>query len=150
MSLRRRLIVFGYPALELITLALIGSWVGLAWVLLGLLVGALIGLVIMQTAGRNAFATMRAATQAGAMPDGAVRRHGMVFIAGALIAIPGVWCKVAGLALLTPGGQRLVARRYGSRLSRGMGGAVVVEGVVITQDDMRKGPAAAEPFREIE
>ena len=150
MSLRRRLLVFGYPALELLTLFAVASWIGIGWLLLGLLLGGLIGLAIMQTAGRNAFASMRAAARSGAMPDEEVHRHGMVFIAGVLIAIPGIWCKVAGLALLVPGAQRLVARRYGARLARRADGGVVVDGVVIAGDDMREGPATAGPSREIE
>lgn len=150
MTFRRRLLVFGYPALELLTLAAIASWVGIGWLLLGLALGALIGLLIMQTAGRNAFAAMRAAARSGAMPDGVVRRHGMVFLAGALIAIPGVWCKAAGLALLLPPVQDLVATRYSGRLGSRMTGTVVVEGVVISEDDMRRGPASAGPPREIE
>lgn len=150
MSLRRRLVVFGYPVLELLTLAAIASWIGIGWLLLGLMLGGLIGLVIMQTAGRNAFAVMQDAARSGSLPDGAVRRHGMVFVAGALIAVPGIWCKVAGVALLVPGVQTLVARRYAGRLGARFNGGVVVEGVVIQPDTMRKGPADAGPLREIE
>lgn len=149
-SLRRRLLVFGYPALELLTLAAVASWIGVGWLLLGLAFGVLIGLAIMQTAGRNAFSVMQQAARSGAMPDGSVRRHGMVFLAGALIAIPGIWCKIAGLALLIPGVQSIVARRYAGRLDTRMRGSVVVEGVVINPDGTRKGPADAGPPREIE
>ncbi len=150
MSLRRRLIVFGYPALELLTLAAVATWIGVGWLLLGLALGVLIGLAIMQTAGRNAFAVMQQAARSGAMPDGSVRRHGMVFLTGALIAIPGIWCKIAGVALLIPGVQAVFARRYAGRLGARMNGGVVVEGVVIQPDTMRKGPADAGPLREIE
>ena len=78
MSLRRRLLVFGYPALELLTLFAVASLVGLGWLLLGLALGVLIGLAIMQTAGRNAFAAMQAASRSGAVPEASVRRHGSI------------------------------------------------------------------------
>lgn len=148
MSLRRRLLVFGYPALELLTLFAVASLVGLGWLLLGLALGVLIGLAIMQTAGRNAFSAMQAASRSGAVPEGSVRRHGMTFLAGALFAIPGIWCKLAALALIIPGVQAAVARR--TRGLANMGGGVVVEGVVIEPDGMRKGPASAGPPRQIE
>lgn len=148
MSLRRRLLVFGYPALELLTLFAVASLVGLGWLLLGLALGVLIGLAIMQTAGRNAFSTMQAASRSGAVPEGSVRRHGMTFLAGALFAIPGIWCKLAALALFIPGVQAAVARR--TRGLANMRGGVVVEGVVIEPDGMRKGPASAGPPRQIE
>lgn len=148
MSLRRRLLVFGYPALELLTLFAVASLVGLGWLLLGLALGVLIGLAIMQTAGRNAFSAMQAASRSGAVPEGSVRRHGMTFLAGALFAIPGIWCKLAALALFIPGVQAAVARR--TRGLANMRGGVVVEGVVIEPDGMRKGPASAGPPRQIE
>ena len=158
MSLRRRLVVFGYPALELVTLLLVAQWIGLGRLLLVLLLGVLIGLAIMQSAGRNAFAIMRAAATSGASPEGSVRRHGMRFAAGALMAIPGIWCKLAGLVLVLPPMQPVVARRLSDWLGartrmRGTGGdvveGVVVEGVVVEQTDRRLGPTEAGPSRQI-
>ena len=153
MNLRRRLIVFGYPALELITILLLAGWIGIGWVLVILALGVVIGFAIMQTAGRNAFAVMREAAQSGAAPDGAVRRHGMFFASGALIAIPGIWCKAAGIVLMLPPVQTAVARRYAGRLRSRMGGAVVVEGVVVSETPVSEtptGPASAGPVGEIE
>lgn len=150
MSFRRRLLVFGYPALELITLGALITWIGLGWVLLILFAGVIIGFALMRIAGRNAFALMREASQTGSLPDGTAGFHALAFAGGALIAIPGIWCKLVGLLLQLPPVQALVAGRFAGRFTvftPGMRGDVVQGTVVYSEND--EGPTEAGPSRQI-
>ena len=71
----------------------------------------------MSRAGRSAFSSMREASRAGRLPDGSAGTHALAFLAGALIAVPGLWTDLAGALLLLPPVQRRVARRYGPRVT---------------------------------
>jgi UPF0716 family protein affecting phage T7 exclusion len=127
-SLRARLIVFGYPLLEIATAYLVALAIGWGWMLLLLLVAVPIGFAVMRNAADSA--------------------NPLTFVGGALIAVPGFWTDLAGLALLVPPIQRLVRARAGSwvdsRVSTvrmpgvrytGTYSGEVIEGTVIKRDD---------------
>lgn len=116
MPFRARLIVFGYPALEIVTLWWLSTLIGWLDVVGVLVVSALVGGLIMRTAGRSAFATMRQAGLDGRVPTGAAGRHAMQFLAGLLIAIPGVWTDLVGLLLLLPPVRALLLPRFLPRI----------------------------------
>lgn len=149
MPLRTRLLVYGYPALELLTAWIVASYIGW-WNVLGLfLIGAVVGIIIMGSAGRAAFATMQQAARSGALPDGSTGGHGLTFLGGALVAIPGFWTDLVGLALCLPPVQRLLRPRFARwfGVTRLRGGADVIQGTVIYDagnDEAAgpKGPAA--------
>lgn len=150
MSFRRRLVVFGYPALELITLGALVTWIGLGWVLVILALGVLVGLVVMRIAGRQAFAVMREASQTGTLPDGRAGMHALAFAGGFLIAIPGIWSKVIGLLMQLPPVQATIGSRFAGRFTvfgTGMHGDIVQGTVVTVHND--EGPAEAGPSRAI-
>lgn len=119
MRLRTRLLVFGYPLLEVATAYLVAVWIGWGWMLLLLLAGIPAGFAVMRNAGDAAMRDVRAAQAAGdqaaGMPvAGAPRdpgRHAMAFVAGLLIAVPGFWTDLVGLLLLLPPTRRLFSRR---------------------------------------
>lgn len=150
MSFKRRLVVFGYPLLEIITIVGVAQFIGWGWTILVLIAGIPIGFAIMSRAGRSAFSSMRDASRAGRLPDGTAGTHALAFLAGALIAIPGLWTDLAGALLLVPAVQRRVSRRYGPRVTAftttagGMrppsfGTSDVIQGTVINVDDTRPG-----------
>ena len=150
MSFKRRLVVFGYPLLEIITIVGVAQFIGWGWTILVLIAGIPIGFAIMSRAGRSAFSSMREASRAGRLPDGTAGTHALAFLAGALIAIPGLWTDLAGALLLVPAVQRRVSRRYGPRVTAfttsagGMrppsfGTSDVIRGTVINVEDTRPG-----------
>lgn len=150
MSFKRRLVVFGYPLLEILTIVGVAQLIGWGWTLLILIAGIPIGFAVMSRAGRSAFSSMREASRAGRLPDGTAGAHALAFLAGALIAIPGLWTDLAGGLLLVPAVQRRVSRRYGPRVTAftstagGMrppsfGTSDVIRGTVINVEDVRPG-----------
>jgi UPF0716 protein FxsA len=171
MSFKRRLAFFGYPLLEILTIVGLAQLIGWGWTLLILVAGIPIGFAVMSRAGRSAFSSMREASRAGRLPDGTAGTHALGFLAGALIAVPGLWTDLAGALLLVPAMQRWVSRRYGPRVTAftssagGMrppsfGTSDVIKGTVINVEDMRPGsdtdprntdgPAGAGPSGAVE
>ena len=109
MTFRGRLLVFGYPLLEIVTAYLVAQWIGWGWMLLLLLIGFPIGFAIMRNAGDAAMADLERATRTGVEVDSG--RHALGFLAGLLVFVPGFWTDLAGLLLLLPPVQRLVRGR---------------------------------------
>ena len=95
-TFRSRLLLFGYPLLEVLTAYAVGVWIGWGWMLLLLLVGIPIGFAIMRNAGDAAMVDLQRAAQSGQEPDAG--RHGLAFLGGLLIMIPGFWTDLAGAA----------------------------------------------------
>jgi UPF0716 protein FxsA len=147
MSFRTRLLVFGYPLIEIATAYLVALWIGWGWMLLLLLIGFPVGFAIMRNAGDAAF---RDAVQQPT-PTAPSGRHAVTFLAGLLILIPGFWTDVLGLLLLLPPVQALVRRRGSAWIDarttmvRMPGvrypGGDVIQGTVIHRDE----PGSDEP-----
>ena len=94
MTFRTRLLVFGYPLLEIATAYLVAVAIGWGWMLLLLLIGFPIGFAVMRNAAASA--------------------NPLTFLAGVLIAVPGFWTDAAGLFMLLPFAQRAIRSRAGS------------------------------------
>jgi len=110
MSLRGRALLYGYPALELMTLWLLMQWIGWGWAVLVFLGGIPFGLALMGSAGRAAVEEQRIAWASG-MPPTQMLSHAARFACGLLLAIPGVWTDLAALAVLVPAAQRFLLRQ---------------------------------------
>lgn len=115
MTFRSRLLLFGYPLLEVLTAYAVGVWIGWGWMLLLLLIGIPIGFAIMRNAGDAAMVDLQRAAQSGQEPDAG--RHGLAFLGGLLIMIPGFWTDLVGLLLVLPPTQRLLRARSRTWLS---------------------------------
>ena len=141
MPLRWRLVVFGWPALEIATAWWVATRIGWGNLIGLVFLSAVLGVVVMRAAGRAAFGELRQAQVQGVMPQGAAARHVGTFLAGALIAIPGMWSTALGLvvllppvrAILMPVAASWVAARASVRMGRGQG--TVIRGTVIRPED---------------
>jgi UPF0716 family protein affecting phage T7 exclusion len=87
---RVKLIVLGYPIVELIALWLVAQMIGWGSAIILLLLGIPVGFLIMGKASRQ---------------------RPVWFLAGLLVAIPGFVTDVFGLVLLLPPIQRMLERR---------------------------------------
>lgn len=142
MTFRSRLLLFGYPLLEVLTAYAVGVWIGWGWMLLLLLIGIPIGFAIMRNAGDAAMVDLQRAAQSGQEPDAG--RHGLAFLGGLLIMIPGFWTDLVGLLLVLPPTQRLLRSRSRNWLSSRVAtvrmpgvhypGGDVIQGTVIRDD----------------
>jgi UPF0716 protein FxsA len=115
MTFRSRLLLFGYPLLEVLTAYLVGLWLGWGWMLLLLLAGIPIGFAIMRNAADGAMVDMQRAAETGQEPDAG--KHGLAFVGGLLFMIPGFWTDLLGLLLVLPPTQRLFRARTRTWLS---------------------------------
>lgn len=148
MRWRTRLIVLGYPLVELVTLYLVAQWIGWGWALLLLIAGIPAGIAIMRNAGSSAMADLQRSATAGEPFDQA--RHAFALLGGLLIAVPGFWTDLIGILVLLPFTQRWLRPRASAwataRMSvlrmpgiydpRGYPGDVI-QGTVIV-DDLRE------------
>jgi UPF0716 protein FxsA len=114
--MRWRLLLFGYPLLELIAAWAVAQFLGWGWTLLLLIAGIPIGVYVMRRAGSAAFTSVRQAANSGGLPPGEAGSHSLTFIAGLLIAIPGFCTDLLGLALLIPPIKERLRRRIAQRI----------------------------------
>lgn len=141
MPLRWRLVVFGWPALEIATAWWVATKIGWGNLIGIVILSAVLGVIVIRAAGRAAFGELRQAQAQGVMPQGNAGRHAGTFIAGVLIAIPGLWTTLVGLvfllppirAILMPIAASWVAARATVRMSRGQ--TTIIQGTVIRPED---------------
>ena len=153
MTFRSRLLLFGYPLLEVATAYAVGLWLGWGWMLLLLIAGIPVGFAIMRNAGDAAMVDLQRAAQTGEEPDAG--RHGLAFLGGLLIMIPGFWTDLVGLLLVLPPTQRLLRARSRTWLSSRVmtvrmpgvhyPGGDVIQGQVIRSDDDKADPPTHRP-----
>ncbi len=130
---------FLYVFIEAFVTAAVASFIGWLAVFVLFVAGLIGGLLIMQAAGTSAAASLRDSSRTGQLPAGDVGDSALLFLGGALIAIPGFVTDVAGLLLTIPFVRRFTRARTGAAFSRAMrrrGMSVVttnVDGVNVTR-----------------
>lgn len=138
MSFRARLALFGYPALELLTMYVLAQYIGWGWTLIAVLAGLPIGIIVMRWAAR--------------------RGDAIAFFGGILFAIPGLWSDLAGLLMLLPWTQRPLRERSetwirarvvtmnfpGAEFPRDGFHGDVVQGTVISSEEDEGPPTSGE------
>lgn len=150
MPLRWRLVVFGWPALEIATAWWVATIIGWGNLVGVVILSVVVGVVVIRAAGRAAFAELRKAQLAGVMPQGSARAHVGLFLAGLLIAIPGLWSTAIGLillfppvrAILMPVAESWIVSRAGIRSQR-----TIIQGTIIREQTP---PQDGEPPRQVE
>lgn len=154
--LTRRLLVFGYPLIEILLLWLVASIVGWLAAILLLIAGLPAGAALM----RNAAAKYLSAREVSESERASVIRSSTgMFLSGLLIMIPGFLTDIIGILLLIPPIQRLALSRVGAwtqaRMVRVPGfttyayGQEVIQGVVIEEFDHEKGEEPPDSSPEI-
>lgn len=134
--MRSRLLIFGYPLLEVVTAYLVALWIGWGWMLLLLVLGFPLGFAIMRGAANGAMVDAQRSARTGEQIDPA--RHGLTFAGGLLVFMPGFWTDLLGLLLVLPPTQRLLRRR-GSTWIESRVTAVRLPGVTYPQGDVIQG-----------
>lgn len=154
-----RVAVIGLPIAEIVLLIWVASVVGWGWTFLILFAGFIAGLALMRLAGAGAYravavpwrrtrpyveideATGTARTvhppESASAPTAedvaqastGLRESGLLFVAGCLLAIPGLLSDLAGLVLALPQVRRQLASRMAARPS-----GVVVQGETVVVD----------------
>jgi UPF0716 protein FxsA len=90
------------PLIEIATFIRVGELIGLWPTLLGVVVSAVVGILVIQSQGLALATQLRAAMSRGEVPAQTVADAMMVFVAGVLLVVPGYFTDVLGLLLLIP------------------------------------------------
>lgn len=138
----RRLLVFGYPLVEILLLWLVASWIGWLPAILLVIAGLPAGAALIRNSASK-YLSSRDASEAKSAEI--VKSSTAMFMAGLLIMTPGFLTDVLGVLLLIPPIQRRVMSRIGSwtqaRMVRVPGFSSyayrgdVVQGVVIEESN---------------
>ena len=130
------------PLLEIYLLIEIGSLIGAAWTVVGVVGTAALGAALVRRQGLAALARFRSATEAGELPALTIMEGLALLVAGALLLTPGFFTDAIGFVLLTPPLRQILIRRWFSGRVEGMGNATqrkrdsgVVEGEFRRLDD---------------
>ena len=110
------LVLFALYALaELAIFIWVASWAGWLLVILLTALGAVLGSVVMSKAGVGAVESMQGSLRTASVPANEVGDHGLKFVAGLLIAIPGFLTDLLGITLLIGPVRRWAATALGTK-----------------------------------
>ncbi len=117
MKLRSRLILFGYPLVEILLLWWVASITGWGIAILLIVIGFPAGAALIRNAAAKA--TLIATTTDDNKPK-AARSSALMFASGLLIMIPGFATDLIGAILLIPPIGNKVVKAFGSRIGQHM------------------------------
>lgn len=100
------------PLLEIYLLIKIGSFIGAAWTVAGVVGTAVVGAALVRRQGVAALGRFRLATQAGELPAITIIEGLTLLVAGALLLTPGFFTDAMGFVLLTPPLRQILIRRW--------------------------------------
>ena len=130
------------PLLEIYLLIEIGSLIGAAWTVVGVVGTAALGAALVRRQGLAALARFRSATQSGELPALTIMEGLALLVAGALLLTPGFFTDAVGFLLLTPPLRQVLIRRWlagravvSGRSTQGKRDSGVVEGEFRRIDD---------------
>lgn len=131
MSLRTRLLVFGYPLLEVLAFWGVARLIGFGWATLLILLGFPVGWAMIRRAGDEA-------------TQGRGERAIGLGVAGVMIAIPGFLTDCVGVLLLLPPVRRALGDRMRTWMERSPIRMGFATGDVIPGEVVRRGLDQAE------
>ena len=114
---RLLLIVFlVLPLIEIGLFIVIGQAIGLVPTLLGVLISAAAGALLIRWQGLAVLRDMQAAVQRGQVPGRQIADAMLIGLGGVLLIVPGYFTDVIGLLLLIPPLRGLIYRMLASRV----------------------------------
>jgi UPF0716 protein FxsA len=115
------------PLAELYVILQVGEAIGALWTILLLAADSVLGSLLLRSQGRTVWGRFNAALTEGRMPHREVIDGVLVVFGGAFLITPGFLTDIVGIMLLIPPTRalirRLVVRRIGRRVARGVVGA---------------------------
>lgn len=102
MLLAPLLAVLALVAVEIYVIVVIAHAIGAAWTVAALIASTVAGLWLVRVQRRRAWSALREAVASGAIPDRELGDAALIFVGGALIAIPGFVTDALGLLAVAP------------------------------------------------
>lgn len=127
------LLLLVVPIIEIALFILIGQQIGLGWTLLGILVTAIGGTILLRIQGFRLLERIRTEMRAGRVPGRELAHGLLLLVAGILLLTPGFFTDALGFLLFVPGVRdaiwgglkaRLFAFVPGAGMMAGMGGGL--------------------------
>ena len=103
------------PVLELLLFIWIQDRIGLGPTLLGIVVTAVVGAILVRRQGLAVLRRFQTELAAGGMPAKQLAHGAMLLVGGALLLTPGYLTDAVGFSLMVPGAREIV-RRLGVRV----------------------------------
>lgn len=103
------------PILELVLFVYVERWIGLGWLVLGIIITAIAGAFLVRQQGFSVWRRLQADVVSGALPGRQLVHGALVLVGGALLLTPGFLTDALGFALMIPF-VREGLRRLGVRL----------------------------------
>jgi UPF0716 protein FxsA len=133
MLLALLLALIALVAAEVYVFVVIAHAIGVAWTVAALIASTVAGLWLARVQRRRAWGALQEAMMTGSIPDRELGDAALIFVGGALIAIPGFVTDAFGLLALAPVTRPLMRRLLGFFLLRRVAAL-----------NTRSGPAAGE------
>ncbi len=111
-----RLLFLVYPAVEIVTLVLLGRWVGFGWVFPALLLTPVIGFLIARALLRRMRSRIPSQRSDPAKTDTFTAEAAVTLLACLLLVIPGIATFIIGLVVAVPPVRTVIASRLGRSL----------------------------------
>jgi UPF0716 protein FxsA len=109
-------LVFAVPLIEIGLFIVIGQAIGLVPTLLGVLIGAIAGALLIRWQGLAVLRDMQATVQRGEVPGRQIADAMLIGLGGLLLIVPGYFTDAVGLLLLIPPLRGLLYRALASRV----------------------------------
>lgn len=120
------------PMIEIALFIMLGQTIGLWPTLLGVVVTALIGSIVIRLQGVALLLEIRQMTARGQLPGRQIAEGVMLAVAGALLLTPGYFTDACGFVLLIPPARRLIYDFLAARIE------VVSTGPYTTRPQQRR------------
>ncbi|NLT30434.1 MAG: FxsA family protein [Propionibacterium sp.] len=111
-------VLVAVPLAEVLTLVLVGRWIGVLATVVVVLATSLLGLFLVLREGTKAWRSLMAALREGRMPSRELLDGSLVVLGALLLLVPGLLSDVLGLVLLIPPTRGLVRRVIGASMER--------------------------------
>jgi UPF0716 protein FxsA len=109
-------LVFAVPLIEIGLFIVIGQAIGLVPTLLGVLISAIAGALLIRWQGLAVLRDMQATVQRGEVPGRQIADAMLIGLGGLLLIVPGYFTDAVGLLLLIPPLRGLLYRALASRV----------------------------------
>jgi UPF0716 protein FxsA len=108
--------VLSLPLIEIALFIVIGQAIGLLPTLLGVILSALIGALVLRWQGTATLRELQSRLQRGQIPGRAMADTMLIGLSGLLLLLPGYFTDLLGLLLLVPWTRGLIHRSLARRL----------------------------------
>ena len=111
------------PIIEIVVFILVGGQIGVGWTIVGVIVTAVIGTMLLRSQGFAILTQIRDDVNAGRVPAAAMAHGVLIIVAGVLLLTPGFVTDALGFLLFVPAFRAWVWRAFAPRFFSHLSGS---------------------------